>query len=417
VWTPALVLALALAGGQAPANAPEVLSAIRVQGNVASTDAEVQQLVGLEIGSLLAPEATEEVAARLRASKRFDKVDVLKRYASLTDPTQIVLVIIVDEGPVRIVMTGDPDHPTRVVRSHWPRVLFLPVLNTTDGYGLTYGVRLALPDLVGPHSRVAFPLTWGGDKRAGVEFDKTWERGPISRLVAAATIASTTNPFFDRDIERQRVGVRAEHDFRPTVRLGSVVAWQHISFPDGVDSDSFMQVGADFVVDTRVDPLLARNAVYLRAAWDRLALSSGGVNRTEFIGQAHISVGRPILVLRVLRDDSDKSVPSYLRPQLGGLSSVRGFPAGFAIGDTLLTGTAELVVPLSTPFRFGTIGVSGFTDAGIVYNKGERLGDQPVRQGVGGSVWLAAAFFRMSLAVAHGIGEGTRVNAGGSVSF
>jgi hypothetical protein len=40
-----------------------------------------------------------------------------------------------------------------------------------------------------------------------------------------------------------------------------------------------------------------------------------------------------------------------------------------------------------------------------------------VRQGVGGSLWLAATFVRMSIAVAHGIGEGTRVDAGGSVSF
>ena len=184
-----------------------------------------------------------------------------------------------------------------------------------------------------------------------------------------------------------------------------------------MDSDSFVQIGADFVLDTRIDPLLARNAIYLRAAWDRLALTVGGVNRSEIIVQGHISVGRPILVLRVLRDDSDQPLPSYLRPQLGGLSNLRGFPAGFAIGDTLLTGAAELVVPIGTPFRFGTIGVSGFTDAGVVYNKGEQLADQPVRQGVGGTVWFAAAFLRISVAVAHGIGEGTRVTGGGGVSF
>src|SRR4029078_786651 len=102
-----------------------------------------------------------------------------------------VLVIIVDEGPVRIELTGDPNQPTRVVRSRWPKTLFLPVLTTSEGYGLTYGVRLGFPDVVGPPSRIAVPLTWGGDRRGGVELDKTFESGAVSRLVAAATISST----------------------------------------------------------------------------------------------------------------------------------------------------------------------------------------------------------------------------------
>ena len=49
VWPPALALALALLGAQAPA--PEVLTAIRVQGNVAATDAEVQETAGIAIGA------------------------------------------------------------------------------------------------------------------------------------------------------------------------------------------------------------------------------------------------------------------------------------------------------------------------------------------------------------------------------
>ena len=47
--------------------------------------------------------------------------------------------IIVDEGPVRIEMTGDPANPTRVVRSHRPRLLMLPIVNRQDGYGFTSG--------------------------------------------------------------------------------------------------------------------------------------------------------------------------------------------------------------------------------------------------------------------------------------
>src|SRR5438128_683552 len=113
----------------------------------------------------IAPDAASEVTARLQRTKRFDRVEVLQRFASIADPTQVVLVIIVDEGPVKIVMTGDPDHPTRVVRKRAPHLLFLPVLNMEDGYGVTYGARVGLPNPAGERSRLSMPLTWGGDKR------------------------------------------------------------------------------------------------------------------------------------------------------------------------------------------------------------------------------------------------------------
>jgi hypothetical protein len=56
-------------------------------------------------------------------------------------------------------------------------------------------------------------------------------------------------------------------------------------------------------------------------------------------------------------------------------------------------------------------------DAGTVYDHGERFADQTLRRGVGGSVWFTAAFLRLSVAVAHGIGATTRVHVGGSVLF
>ena len=224
------------------------------------------------------------------------------------------------------------------------------------------------------------------------------------------------DPFYEQNTNRQRIAIRVEHDFTPSVRVGGVTSWQHISFTE--TNDAYAQVGLDFVVDTRVDPLLARNAIFARAAWDHLTLGPGGINRSEFVVQGHIGLfGRPILILRAVREDADAPLPAYLKQQLGGLSSVRGFPAGTAVGDTLLTGRAELLLPLATPFRFGTVGVSGFVDTGVIYDKGQRLADQSARTGVGGSVWLAAAFLRMSVAIAHGLDAGTRVNAGGSVSF
>ena len=77
----------------------------------------------------------------------------------------------------------------------------------------------------------------------------------------------------------------------------------------------------------------------------------------------------------------------------------------------------KLIVPLTSPLRFGRAGVSAFADVGTAYDDGERLADQALKEGYGGSVWFSAAFFRMNLAVAHGRGASTRVHVGATVAF
>ena len=159
--------------------------------------------------------------------------------------------------------------------------------------------------------------------------------------------------------------------------------------------------------------------MYARAALDHYALPDrGAVNRLELDGRGYIGLFREtVLVVRALRDDADGPLPAYLQPLLGGLANLRGFRAGTAVGDTLVAGSAELRVPLTSPLRFGKIGVSAFVDAGTVYDKGERLSGQALRKGAGGSVWFSAAILHVNVAVAHGIGASTRVHAGGSLSF
>jgi hemolysin activation/secretion protein len=124
-----------------------------------------------------------------------------------------------------------------------------------------------------------------------------------------------------------------------------------------------------------------------------------------------------VLAGRVLREDSDRPLPPYLQPELGGLSNLRGFRAGSAVGDTLVAMSAEVVLPLTSPLKVGKFGVTAFLDRGTVYNKGERFSDQSLQDGYGGSVWFAAAFLRLNIAVAHGRGASTRVHVGGNVTF
>ena len=137
-------------------------------------------------------------------------------------------------------------------------------------------------------SRLSFPLTWGGDKRAAVELDKGFARVLVSRIEAGASVSRRRNPFFEEDDTRQRVWVRGEREvttLRPGLRASATAGWQHVAFLEGPGSNAGMlQAGADVVLDTRLDPMLARNAVYARAAWDHL---------TTFQGTAGGAVNQP----------------------------------------------------------------------------------------------------------------------------
>jgi outer membrane protein assembly factor BamA len=395
----------------------EVLSEIQVRGNVATSDEEMRRLAGIDVGMPVGPDTVSTIAARLRATKRFDRVEVLKRYASIADPTRIAIVVIVDEGAVSMKRTNDPDNPIRVVRRRWPSLLFAPSLGNESGYGITYGALLTRPEPAGKESRIAFPLTWGAHKRAGADFEKRFPAGWITRVEAGGSVSRRINPRFDAQDDRRGVYFRAERELTRSLRVRGLSAWQDVSFRG--ESDRLTNIGAEVVFDTRVDPFLARDAVFLRATRSRLAFEQReAVNRTDLDAHGYLGLfGQTILVARARRDGADGSLPDYLKPLLGGPTSVRGFRTGTALGDSLVSGSLELRVPLTSPLKLAKLGVSAFVDAGTAYDDGQRFADQPLMRGVGGGVWVTAAFLRLNVAVAHGLGASTRVHVNGNLAF
>jgi len=409
-----LVIAVAamIAAAAAAAQPPETVAGIQIHGNTLTPDAEIVRLAGIDVGSPVQPDTIESATARLQASKRFESVQVLKRFASIADSSQVLIVIIVDEGAVRIERTGDPDHPTRVVRSRRSGLLFLPILNAEDGYGVTYGARFAWPDAAGKQSRLSVPASWGGEKRVAIEVEKTLARAYVDRIAAGGSLSRRTNPYFDRDDDRQRGWIRAERSFARSLRAGVTTGVQRVSFLD--TTDSFGHIGADLTLDTRIDTVLPRNAVYVRGAWEHIA----SANRTEMDARGYMPLyGGAVLAVRGLRIASDRPLPPPLKPLLGGMANLRGFAAGTQAADNLAAASVEAIVPLTSPLNFGRVGVSAFVDTGTAYDDGERLRDQSWRRGIGGSVWLSAAFVRFNVAVAHGRGSSTRVHIGANVSF
>jgi outer membrane protein assembly factor BamA len=427
---PLLLVAALIGSGLAPsqqAQAREVIAAVLVHGNQVISTEEVTTLAGVKVGDPFTDKTIAEVTARLKASGKFETVDVRKRYASIEDMSQITLVILANEGPVRIDLPQLPGGEVKVVnRTVWHSLMFMPLLDGEDGYGFTYGVRVAYPKPIGPQSRLSFPLTWGGTRQAGIELDRTYKSGVINRIEFGGAILQKQNPAYDIRDGRNRVWARAEK-VMGRVRLGSTGGYQRVSFADVIDH--FTTISADATLDTRLDSSLPRNAVYVNASIEHVMFGDSSttlppgdgtsLNRMRMDARGYLGLfGQQILVARVLGEDVDRPAPLYLRSLLGGWSNLRGFEAGFRTGDTLLATSLEWRMPITSPLSsFGKMGVSLFVDWGTAYDHGQKLGDQKWDQGAGGAVWITITAFRMSVGVAHGKGSGTRVNFGGGLTF
>jgi outer membrane protein assembly factor BamA len=264
--------------------------------------------------------------------------------------------------------------------------------------------------------RVVIPASWGGDKRVGAEFQKEFSRRAIPDLRTGGFIQRRTHPFFESDADRKRVWGRADWALTRNVRAGTELAWQ-TSTLEG-DRQEARSVSADLVLDTRIDPLMPLNAVYARAAVERLRFVTRSAVRTDMEANGYIGLYRGmVLALRVVREDMSEPAPVFYKSLLGGAGNLRGFAAGDSIGDTLTAGSAELRIPLTSALRVARIGTSIFMDAGTTYDKGQRLKDQKLKRGIGGGVWLTAPLFRVSFMVARGLGSGTRVHFGAGLTF
>ena len=418
-----VVLCLVLLGVwtlPAAAQTTEVIADIRVHGNHVTPNDEVFKIAGITVGAPFTATTLQEVERRLRNSGKFDTVEVLKRFASIADPTQIALVLIVNEGAVRIEYDRAPDgdEVARVVRRRgFKNLMYLPILDGEDGYGLTYGLTTSLANVFGDRSRISVPLSWGGTRRAAVELEKNFADGLLTRVELGAGIQRRENPAFEINDDRKKVWARLERSVN-RVRLGSSAGWDRVTF--GAIKEDFWSVGADVALDTRIDPAYPRNAVWISASAERLMFDAGHtLIRTRLDGRGYLGlIGQTVLAVRATREGANAAQPRYLQPLLGGWSSLRGYEAGQFYGDIVATGSAELLVPISSPMSVGKLGVSAFIDSGVAYDYGLKFSDQPKRTGIGASLWFNATVFRLSFSVAKPRGGGdTRFNFGGGFTF
>jgi hypothetical protein len=398
--------------------ASEVIREIRVHGNVTVSDAEVLKAAGIALGTPLAQDSVREIERRLKDSGWFSTVEVRKRYRSLTDPSDVAIVLVVHEKATVTAspMTGVPER--KISRWFTRRLMFMPILSYADGYGFTYGARFSTKDLLGFDERLSLPLTWGGTRRAALELERTFRGGPVTRVLSSAAIFQRENPRFEIDDRRIEFRGRAERNFRQVVHIGGEASQASIEFGD-LD-DKMWTVGADAALDTRGDPSFPGNAVYLFTGWTALNIDRlDRINRYTADARGYLRLfGQPVLAGRALYRMADAPLPPYERLLIGGSSSLRGFRTGAFDGDKTLSTSAELRIPITSVISGGKLGLTIFADAAKAVNHGESLSDVKWRRGAGGGVFLIASVVRLNLDVSHGVdGGGTRLHLSSGFAF
>jgi outer membrane protein assembly factor BamA len=412
LWALGFGLALTVVAMPSEALAQETIAEIRVHGNHTTPDADVLGLSGLKVGDPASEARLAEALEALQKSRRFENVDVRKRFRSIDNPSDILVMIVVDERAGISENDLTPGFGARVrSAAQW-----FPIFNYADGYGLTYGIRAAFNDVAGNDSQLAFPLSWGGERRAGVQLERSFH-DQRTRAGVALWVNRRVNPYFDLPDLRQQVRVEADHAIVSWLRVGASARIASVDFGDTY-SALHTAVGPHVTFDTRIDPSFPRNAIHTKIGWERVTFEAGDAGRFTTDARGYIGVGgSAVLALRGQLVRSDAPLPAPEQALLGGADSLRGYRAGHLAGDSLAAVSAEVRLPLTSPLNFGRFGVKGFVDAGTAWASGTRLADQRFERGIGGGIFLGGTGFMLDLDVAWPE-EGTpRVHFGLGVSF
>jgi len=401
-----------------PASAQERIAAIRVHGNHTTPDADVVAIAGLAVGTDATAASLDDATGKLRASGRFAEVDVRRRYLSISDPSQILVMIVVDEraGISDVDLTPGPMRRLRAA-SMW-----LPILSYADGYGFTYGARLTFANPLGRNTRASLPFTWGGERRAGVELERRFggsdangPRPPALRVVGGVAAYRRVNPYYQVADTRLEGRVRVERPLASWLRVGAGARSARVDFAG--DSDRHDAVGADVLVDTRLDPSFPRNAVYAFTGWERLTFAQAAARRWTTDLRGYVGVGPTIVGIRGQTITSDVPLPPPEQPLLGGGDTLRGYRAGHRVGDNLAAVSTELRLPLNSPLSVGRFGVKTFVDWGATWSSGTQLADERWDRGIGGGIYFGGGPVIGDLAIAWPKHGSPRTTFGLGVSF
>jgi outer membrane protein assembly factor BamA len=393
-----MAMVIACASVASAQTSPGVVGEVRVHGNHTTPDADILGIIGDVVGKPATDQLIAEVQIRLERSGRFDGVEVRKRFRSIENPDDILLMVVVDEVPAidEFDLTPSP------MKKFWSSGMFMPILHSEDGYGFTYGLRTAFVDRLGSRSRITIPLSWGGERQAKVQVEKSFTSGPVERINGEFGVMRRENPHYE--LSDRRTGFAARVESAPTrwLRLGAGGRRDEVLF-GGIDRDTVSRVGGDATIDTRVDPAFPRNAIQATFGLQRVQFDSGDANQRRADVRGYLGLfGQSVLAVRGLSVTTNRALPRYEQLLLGGASNLRGYDAGYKAGDNLVAVSAEIRLPLTSPVNVGRFGIKAFVDAGAIYGVGEKLKDQKrLERGLGMGAYFHLTVVSMSLDVAR----------------
>ena len=396
----------------APVFAQERITEIRVHGNHTTPDTDILSLSGLVPGQDASDGQLRAAEKKLKDTGRFEDVELRRRYVSIADPSKVLIMIVVDEHPAVSPNDLTPGPLKKFAKTQ----MYLPILKHVDGYGMTYGVRVAFADALGDRSRVSVPLSWGGERRVGVEAERQFD-GPISLLRGGVSLFRRVNPHYEQPDTRQEARVETERILTDWFRVGAGGRIDNVKF--GPAYEARHTAGGVFAVfDTRIDPAFPRNAIHARLGWERIGFEVGRADRLSTDIRGYVGIGGSrVLALRGQLVQTNSVLPFAEQTMLGGSESLRGYRTGHRAGDNMAAGSIEVRQPLNSPLSVGRFGVKAFVDAGTVWASGGRLGDQQFERGIGGGVYFGAGPFIMDLDIAKPQQGKPRAHFGMGISF
>ena len=432
---PCAVVRMALAGAAAalaampPAaaaaqerTAREAVVEIRVHGNLSLSDAEVIALAGVEVGDGAGPDLTGSVRERLEESGRFETIDVRRLYRSLTATDEVALVIVVRERPG--ARWRNP--VARALAGVGRRLMVAPIVDHREGYGVAYGALTSVVDAFGAGSRLSAPATWGGHKRIGLEMDAPVPGRWVDRLRAGGWRGRRRHPYFDVDDDRTGLEVAVERGLPGGFRLNGAAAWEDVRFAAGADRLFRSAVYLDYS-DFRETPATARrDTVVVRAGVERFATvgGPGTVLRPRLDARAYAAAGgQAVVAARLFFAGASGPLPPYERALLGGSpaarGTLRGWPAGAAVGDRIAAASVELRLPVTSLLSEVQVGLRLFADTAAVYDAARSVRQARFLEGAGVGVFVMPPGFGFPVAidVAHDFAGGVRTHASAGFGF
>lgn len=400
----------------------ETVVEIRIHGNVSVADSEVLALSGVALGDVAGPDLVHTVRARLEATGCFETVEVHRRYRSLSTTDEIALVIVVRER----IGARFSNPIVRALASVGRRMMVAPIVNHKEGYGVAFGALTSVLDAFGSENRLSVPVTWGGHKYIALNMEAPIGDPVIDYLLVSASRGRRRHPYFDVDDERTQLKVEAERRLPRGFRVNGEIGWEEVHFASRAERLIRSAVHVDYG-DYRETPVTARkNTASLRV----------GVERLKIIGH-EVTVIRPLLDARVYAAVGDQAVfaarffvkgasgplPAYEQVLLGGSPAVggtlRGWPAGVAVGDRIALASVELRLPLNSLLSDRRFGLRLFYDTAAVFETNRPFRDVSFREGAGGGVYFIPSRFvpPVSIDVAHDFDGRVRVHASAGFGF